>query len=155
MARITIEDCLKKGYNKFMLVHLAAKRVVQLKKGKEPFVDCDNRETVTALREIEDDKVSMRPEGSLSEAYLEMEPELPAPEDDRIGPETAVEDDEEVASEAAAEVDDQENSGTPEEAGAERESEASQEGKPRAESAAPEAEGDGEGEKEESTSNTV
>jgi DNA-directed RNA polymerase omega subunit len=31
MARVTIEDSLKKGYNKFMIVHLAAKRVIQLK----------------------------------------------------------------------------------------------------------------------------
>ena len=86
MARITVEDGLKKGYTKFMLVHLAAKRVVQLKKGKEPLVECDNREIVAALREIEDGKVRIRPEKSSSEAYLEMEPELPAPADDQTEP---------------------------------------------------------------------
>ena len=53
MARITVEDGLKRGYNKFMLVHLAAKRVVQLRKGKEHLVDCANKEIVASLREIE------------------------------------------------------------------------------------------------------
>ena len=52
MARITVEDCLEKVDNRFALVHLAAKRVRQLKKGAEPLIRCKNREVVTALREI-------------------------------------------------------------------------------------------------------
>jgi DNA-directed RNA polymerase subunit omega len=52
MARITVEDCLEKVDNRFTLVHLAAKRVRQLKKGAEPLIKCKNREVVTALREI-------------------------------------------------------------------------------------------------------
>jgi DNA-directed RNA polymerase subunit omega len=67
MARVTVEDCLKKGYNKFALVHLAAKRVMQFRKGKDPLVERNNREIVIALREIEADKVRMR----TGEAQLE------------------------------------------------------------------------------------
>ncbi len=52
MARITVEDCLEKVDNRFTLVHLAARRVRQLKKGAEPLIKSKNREVVTALREI-------------------------------------------------------------------------------------------------------
>jgi DNA-directed RNA polymerase subunit omega len=57
MARITIEDCLKKVDNPFVLVNMAVKRVKQIKEGSEPLVECDNREVVTALREIAAGKV--------------------------------------------------------------------------------------------------
>jgi len=133
MARITIEDGLKKGYNKFMLVHLAAKRVLQLKKGKEPFVECDNREIVTALREIEAGRVIMRPEASLSEAYLERESQLPAPADEQIEPESVAKADEGVALEPGAGVDDQEEPEIPEEGGAEMDIEDQEDGDPKAE----------------------
>lgn len=52
MARITVEDCLKKVDNRFQLIHLAAKRVRQLRKGAEPLVDSKNTDLVVALREI-------------------------------------------------------------------------------------------------------
>jgi DNA-directed RNA polymerase subunit omega len=52
MARITVEDCLKKIDNRFGLIHLAAKRVRQLRKGAEPLVVCKNKDVVVALREI-------------------------------------------------------------------------------------------------------
>ena len=67
MARITIEDCLKAGYNKFELVHLAAKRVIQFRKGKEPLLTTTNREIVTALREIAAGKIKMRENSNLIE----------------------------------------------------------------------------------------
>jgi DNA-directed RNA polymerase subunit omega len=58
MARITIEDCLKKEENRFALVHLAAKRVRQLLKGAKPLVNApENKEVVVALREIAAGKV--------------------------------------------------------------------------------------------------
>ena len=60
MARITVEDCLKTGYNKFMLVHLAAKRVAQFRKGKKPLLTTTNKEIVTALREIAAGKIQIR-----------------------------------------------------------------------------------------------
>ena len=52
MARITVEDCLETVDNRFGLIHLAAQRVRQLKKGAEPLVVCKNRDIVVALREI-------------------------------------------------------------------------------------------------------
>jgi len=53
MARITIEDCLEKVNNRFLLVHLGAKRVIQLRKGAPLLVEAPkNKEVVLALREI-------------------------------------------------------------------------------------------------------
>jgi DNA-directed RNA polymerase subunit omega len=52
MARITVEDCLKKVPNRFELVMLAAKRAKQLFAGAQPLLGTDNREIVAALREI-------------------------------------------------------------------------------------------------------
>ncbi|MFB3926385.1 MAG: DNA-directed RNA polymerase subunit omega [Syntrophales bacterium] len=58
MARITVEDCLKEAKNRFALVLLAAQRTRQLLKGSKPLIsDRDNREIVTALREIAAGKV--------------------------------------------------------------------------------------------------
>lgn len=65
MARITIEDCLKKEENRFTLVHLAAKRVRQLLKGAKPLVNApENKEVVVALREIAAGKVISKKENS-------------------------------------------------------------------------------------------
>jgi DNA-directed RNA polymerase subunit omega len=52
MARITVEDCLQKVNNRFALIHMAAKRVRQLRKGAEPLVVSKNRDVVVSLREI-------------------------------------------------------------------------------------------------------
>ncbi len=52
MARITVEDCLQKVNNRFALIHMAAKRVRQLRKGAEPLVVSKNRDVVISLREI-------------------------------------------------------------------------------------------------------
>ncbi|HYA28743.1 MAG TPA: DNA-directed RNA polymerase subunit omega [Acidobacteriota bacterium] len=57
MARITIEDCLDKVSSRFELVMLAATRTRQLLKGAKPLVVSDNRDVVTALREIAAGKV--------------------------------------------------------------------------------------------------
>lgn len=57
MARITVEDCLEKVPNRFELVLLAAKRAKQLFGGARPLIETDNREIVTALREIAAGKV--------------------------------------------------------------------------------------------------
>ncbi len=57
MARVTVEDCLKKMTNPFELAVLGAKRARQLIKGARPLVKSDNREIVLALREIESGKV--------------------------------------------------------------------------------------------------
>ena len=60
MARITVEDCLEQIPNRFQLVLLGARRAKQLLKGARPLVETDNKEVVTALREIAATKVSMR-----------------------------------------------------------------------------------------------
>lgn len=57
MARVTIEDALKKAQNRFGLVLLAAQRAKQLHKGSKPLVETTNREIVTALREIAAEKI--------------------------------------------------------------------------------------------------
>ncbi len=57
MARVTVEDCLKKVPNQFELAVLGAKRAYQLIKGATPLVEADNRHVVLALREIAAGKV--------------------------------------------------------------------------------------------------
>ncbi len=52
MARITVEDCLENVGNRFELVLLGARRAKQLLKGARPLVESENKEVVTALREI-------------------------------------------------------------------------------------------------------
>lgn len=54
MARITVEDCLERVENRFSLVLVAAERTKQLVKGRDPLIvnSDDNKEVVTALREI-------------------------------------------------------------------------------------------------------
>lgn len=54
MARITVEDCLEVVPNRFSLVLVAAERTKQLLKGAHALIhnDSDNKEVVTALREI-------------------------------------------------------------------------------------------------------
>jgi len=58
MARVTVEDCLTLAPNRFALVHLATKRALQLRKDAEPLVDTDNKECVTALREVAEGKIT-------------------------------------------------------------------------------------------------
>ncbi len=59
MARITVEDCLEHVDNRFQLVLLAAKRAKQLLKGSRPLLESENKEVVTALREIASSKVKL------------------------------------------------------------------------------------------------
>jgi DNA-directed RNA polymerase subunit omega len=57
MARVTVEDCLEKIPSRFELVILASKRAKQLFEGAKPLLKTDNREIVTAVREIAAGKV--------------------------------------------------------------------------------------------------
>ena len=59
MARITVEDCLKKVDSRFELVILAARRAKMLMRGAQPLVESDNRPIVTALREVASGKVKL------------------------------------------------------------------------------------------------
>ncbi len=93
MARITVEDCLDRVDNRFGLIHLAANRVRQLRKGAEPLVVCKNRDTVVALREIAAGKVFQKeidPEKRLSEdpTDLLLETLTEAPEAENLETET-------------------------------------------------------------------
>lgn len=64
MARVTVEDCLEKAPNRFMLVHMAAKRVRQIRDGAEFLVQsANNEDVVTALREIAAGKVYIKRDG--------------------------------------------------------------------------------------------
>ncbi len=73
MARITVEDCLEHVPNRFALVHISSQRMRQLiKKEVEPLVECDNKEAVTALREIAAGKVRLRENlDAVLRAYVE------------------------------------------------------------------------------------
>ncbi len=58
MARVTIEDCLKNVDNRFTLVHLAAKRIRQVREGADLLVKASNNEDVVmVLREIASGRV--------------------------------------------------------------------------------------------------
>ena len=57
MARVTVEDCLEHEENRFALVVLAARRARLLMKGAPALVGSNNRDSVTALREIAAQKV--------------------------------------------------------------------------------------------------
>ena len=61
MARITVEDCLKKIDSQYDLVLLAKETTSQLNAGDPPLVPPDNdKNTVIALREIGEGKVSIK-----------------------------------------------------------------------------------------------
>ncbi len=58
MARVTVEDCLARVPNRFALTILASRRARSLSEGRgRAMVECDNKEGVTALREISADRV--------------------------------------------------------------------------------------------------
>lgn len=61
MARVTVEDCLEKVPNRFALTILGSRRARALAEGRgDAQVECDNKEGVTALREISGGKVRFR-----------------------------------------------------------------------------------------------
>ena len=61
MARITVEDCLKKIDSQYDLVLLAKERTSQLNAGEPPLVSNDNdKNTVISLREIGEGKISIK-----------------------------------------------------------------------------------------------
>lgn len=93
MARITVEDCLNKVNNRFALIHMAAKRVRQLRKGAEPLVISKNRDVVVSLREIaagnvfkaenlKQDKLIEDKEDILAEE-LEVEKDAESPDEEK------------------------------------------------------------------------
>ncbi|MDU0810546.1 MAG: DNA-directed RNA polymerase subunit omega [Burkholderia sp.] len=59
MARITIEDCLKKIPNRFELTLVAAYRTRELAQGYTPKIESHDKPTVVALREIASGQVGI------------------------------------------------------------------------------------------------
>ena len=58
MARITIEDCLRKVDNRFLLVNMVARRVRQIREGSDYLVSSPkNEDIVIALREVAAGKI--------------------------------------------------------------------------------------------------
>jgi DNA-directed RNA polymerase subunit omega len=77
VARITIEDCLKRVKNRFLLVNLASKRVRQIREGSEYLVSSPkNEDIVVSLREIAAGKVTIRDEKEEIEKIEEVEDNL-------------------------------------------------------------------------------
>ena len=118
MARITVEDCLDKVDNRFELVHLAAMRTKQLRRGSALLIGTtENKDIVRSLREIAAGKVNFRnilalkvPDEDLFEAYNEEEDELNReegiPEDTKKR--SAAETDDDTVSEDPEELEDDE-----------------------------------------------
>ncbi|MFZ0612144.1 MAG: DNA-directed RNA polymerase subunit omega [Desulfobacterales bacterium] len=93
MARITVEDCLKKVSNRFLLVNMVAKRVRQIREGSEYLVSAPkNEDIVVALREIAAGKIKLTP----------VIPELPETEEAAALPEVETDEPPLDISEAAA-----------------------------------------------------
>ena len=62
MARVTVEDCLKRIPNRFMLVNMVSKRVRQIREGSDYLVNSPkNEDIVVSLREIAAGKVTIKP----------------------------------------------------------------------------------------------
>ncbi|HOI50882.1 MAG TPA: DNA-directed RNA polymerase subunit omega [Azonexus sp.] len=60
MARVTVDDCLKRIPNRFQMTLAAAHRARQLANGATPLVDAEkDKPTVIALREMAIGKVGL------------------------------------------------------------------------------------------------
>lgn len=91
MARITVEDCLEVVPNRFSLVLVSAERSKQLLKGAHALInnDNENKEVVTALREIAAGKFEIDDSQVIAEdrwkpVHRQRNPE---PVDDELPPE--------------------------------------------------------------------
>jgi DNA-directed RNA polymerase subunit omega len=72
VARITIEDCLKKVENRFVLVNIVAKRVRQIREGSDYLVSSPkNEDIVVSLREVAAGKVVVSQEADPQEGAAE------------------------------------------------------------------------------------
>jgi DNA-directed RNA polymerase subunit omega len=60
MARVTVDDCLKRIPNRFQLTLVATYRARQLTMGSTPMVEAErDKATVIALREVASGKVGL------------------------------------------------------------------------------------------------
>ena len=83
MARITVEDCLKKTDNQYDLVLLAKERTTQLNSGSPMRVEEENdKRTIISLREIGDGKVQIEDLEKSAITRLRKEPDQIAQHED-------------------------------------------------------------------------
>ena len=69
MARITVEDCLKKMPNRFALVNMVARRVRQIREGSDYLVSSPkNEDVVISLREVAAGRVGLKKEKPVDES---------------------------------------------------------------------------------------
>lgn len=69
MARVTVEDCMRKLDNRFELVAIASYRAKEINKGSRILVEKDNdKDAVIALREIAADKTDPK---KLEEKFIQ------------------------------------------------------------------------------------
>ena len=72
MARITVEDCLRKVENRFLLVNMVAKRVRQIREGSDYLVSSPkNEDIVVSLREIAAGRIKFKEGDSTEEVETE------------------------------------------------------------------------------------
>ena len=65
MARVTIEDCLRRVENRFLLVHAVGRRVRQMRQNAQYLVDSPQGEDIViALRETAAGKINIKDEKS-------------------------------------------------------------------------------------------
>ncbi len=84
MARITVEDCLKRVENRFKLVNATAQRVRQIREGSEYLVvSPKNEDIVVALREIAAGRVLVQQEIAEPEEVEAEEAEAKEAENDK------------------------------------------------------------------------
>ncbi len=82
MARVTVEDCLEQVENRFVLVHLAAERARQLKKGALPLNDRKNKEVVLSLREIASGQITQDNLKQYEPVFMEQDEPIEIIDDD-------------------------------------------------------------------------
>ena len=78
MARITVEDCIDKVEGPYDLVLIAKERTVQLNSGEKPNIaPGNNKNTVIALKEIAENKISVKDlqESAVNKLRKHIEPE--------------------------------------------------------------------------------
>ena len=85
MARVTVEDCLEQVENRFVLVHLAAERARQLKKGALPLSDRRNKEVVLSLREIASGQITQDNLKNYEPVFMEQDEPIEIIDDDTSG----------------------------------------------------------------------
>lgn len=85
MARVTVEDCIDKIPNRYDLVLISAQRARDISAGSHLCVDRDNdKNSVVALREISENKVSIEDLQKSLVMGLQHYVEVEEPEDEEV-----------------------------------------------------------------------